>query len=386
MASIHRKPNSPYWMMKYRAEDGRVVMRSTKQRDHRKALVIANETERMAEKARAGEITQAAVLKNLGEILERTTGESIPVKNIKSFFDEYLDSKKSRGTASSTIKRYNPVLNGFLQSIPPARQKASIGSITVTEIENFINREKSSGKSESTCDFTLKVLSSVLASAHRKGFALSNPALAVEPFYGTPNEREPFSRDHVKALLKAADNEWKGMILLGYHAGLRLQDASNLKWENIDQSEWTLKFEEMKTARRKRKEDSSTRIVLHHDLIDWLKKQKAGIGKAPLFPRLHGRAPGSAQGLSNEFGSLMRKADIKPSPGKAARGKGRTFQKFSFHSLRHSMVSNLANAGVEADIRKQISGHSSDSIHRRYVHMDLSRQKTAVDKISSVRE
>ena len=150
MASVHRKSNSPYWQMKYRAEDGRVVMRSTKQTNHKKALALAMETERMAEKARAGELTQAVILKNLGEMMERTTGEKLAIKAIDQFFNDYLKAKESAGSAKSTLERYRPIIKGFLASLPEARRKASIASVTPSEIERFRDKELQDGKSKST--------------------------------------------------------------------------------------------------------------------------------------------------------------------------------------------------------------------------------------------
>jgi integrase len=47
-------------------------------------------------------------------------------------------------------------------------------------------------------------------------------------------ERIPFSEEQIRQLLPKANIEWMGMILLGLHAGLRLKDAANLTWENID--------------------------------------------------------------------------------------------------------------------------------------------------------
>ena len=41
MPCVCRKPNSPYWMAKFRDGTGRVVMRSTKKTVHRDALKIA---------------------------------------------------------------------------------------------------------------------------------------------------------------------------------------------------------------------------------------------------------------------------------------------------------------------------------------------------------
>ncbi|MBV9645725.1 MAG: site-specific integrase, partial [Verrucomicrobia bacterium] len=38
----------------------------------------------------------------------------------------------------------------------------------------------------------------------------------------------------MKDLLAVAENQWRGMILLGYHTGIRLSDAANLTWANVD--------------------------------------------------------------------------------------------------------------------------------------------------------
>ncbi len=384
MASVSRKANSPYWMMKYRAEDGRVVMRSTKQTNHKKALALANETERMAHKARAGELTQAVILKNLGEMMERSTGEKLQVASIEEYFRDYLTQKEKIGTAPGTLARYRPVIAAFLASLPDARLKGSIGSITPTEVERYRDAEYASGKSASTCDFGLKVISSVLGSAHRKGLALTNPAQAVEPLKGVSEERLPFTVEQVKSLLAVADEEWCGMIFLGYHAGIRLNDAANLRWENIDLDAGTVTFLEQKTAGRKRVANPTTTVVLHPDILNWLKARPQGVGKAPLFPTLTGKKSGSAGGLSNQFKELMEQARIPIELGRNAKGKGRTFRKLGFHSLRHSMISNLANAGVSADVRMAMSGHSSDDIHRRYVHMDDKGQREAVKRIPSL--
>ncbi|MEN8743566.1 MAG: site-specific integrase [Lentimonas sp.] len=384
MASVHKKPNSPYWMMKYRAEDGRVVMRSTKQTEHRKAKRVADETERMAEKARSGELTQAVFVKNIGEMIERSIGEVSEVVSITDFFQLFLQSKEAGGSAVTTINRYRKIFEDFVNSLPAARRRARIGSLTPVEVERFRDAERASGKSASTCDFIHKVISSALAAAHRKCMAPSNPALAIDTFKEAPEERLPFTNDQVKALLGQADSEWFGMILFGFHCGMRLNDAANLKWGNIDQEEYTVTFLEQKTAGRKRRANPETSIVLHPDLIAWLKSQPTAIEKAPLFPSLAGKTSGSAGGLSNAFNDLMCESEIVVPLGKEVEGKGRRFRKLGFHSLRHTMISNLANADVSADVRKTMSGHSSDEIHQRYVHLNLDSQRKAIDGMGSV--
>ena len=43
----------------------------------------------------------------------------------------------------------------------------------------------------------------------------------------------------------------------------------------------------------------------------------------------------------------------------------------SFHSLRHSFNSFLANSGVSQDTRKKYTGHSTNSANNRYTHEDV---------------
>jgi len=80
----------------------------------------------------------------------------------------------------------------------------------------------------------------------------------------------------------------------------------------------------------------------------------------------------------------MAKANISVPLGVEKERKGHRFRALGLHSLRHSFVSRLANSEVSVDVRKQIVGHSSDEIHRRYTHLDLSLQRKAIGQLPSV--
>jgi integrase len=124
---------------------------------------------------------------------------------------------------------------------------------------------------------------------------------------------------------------------------------------------------------------------MHPDLAAYFKSVPINADpKAPVFPSLYGKKSGSHGGLSNAFNRLMDLAGIRVPLGTEKRGKGGRFKALGFHSLRHSFISRLANAEVPADVRKQLVGHSSDDIHRRYVHLDLSLQTKAIAGLSSL--
>ncbi len=383
MASIRKHPKSPYWIACFRDAEGKRTNRSTKHTDARKAKGVALEFEKAARKGRLGEMTQAAATKVLNDIVEICTGETFKVASIAEHFAQYLKSRETLGMAATTIKRYEPILNGFLKHIGPRRSRASIGSVTAGEIENFRDAELAAGKGGSTADYAIKVLRAVLEAARRKGLMLANPALAVELTRSPAEEREVFTPEELRSLFELAPNDdWKGMILIGAHCGLRIHDAATLTWDRIDLAAAKLSHRAGKTQRKTNKD---TVIAMHPQLADFLKslpgEKKAGM---PLFPGLAGMKSGSAGGLSNTFGALMEKAGVVTTLGEKKKGKGRQFKSKGFHALRHTMVTRLSAAEVTADVRRAMAGHGSDEIHKKYVHTDIADQRKAVAKISAI--
>jgi site-specific recombinase XerD len=57
---------------------------------------------------------------------------------------------------------------------------------------------------------------------------------------------------------------------------------------------------------------------------------------------------------------------------------GRKVFALSFHSLRHSFTSILANAGVPEELQMALTGHKERSVHQRYTHQELQRLAEAI--------
>jgi integrase len=197
-------------------------------------------------------------------------------------------------------------------------------------------------------------------------------------------ERMPFTDAHVSKLLEVADLQWQGMILFAFHTGIRLSDAANLTWANLDGK--VLRFREQKTSHRKqRASERETRVVMARDLLEYIAALPSPVElTTPLFPSLHGKKSGSAGGLSNAFSRIMIKAGINCEPGEKKTGKGRQFSSLSFHSLRHTMISRLANSDAPEAVTKAMSGHSTEEAHRRYVHLDEDAQDRVISKAPRV--
>lgn len=363
MASLHHRPGSPFWWGKFRDGSGTIRFRSTKQKKRTAALEVVLCWERAGEAARRGELTKAVVLKTLNEVLERATGERLEVTTARKFFSEWLNGKKLTGKSPGTSGRYRPVVDGFLRLLGEKRAEASIAGVTATDVERYRDAEIASGKSPSSANLALKILSAALNEAKRKGLILANPALAVELLHAPGHERQPFTDEQIAKLLAIADSEWKGMILLGAHVGCRIGDAAKLLWAAVDLAAGTLTFAAQKTNRLRHGKPQV--VALHPELQAYFKELRSDEPNAPVFPTLQSKSAGGHQGLSNAFATLIDKAKLERVTTTKAGEKGRSFNGLSFHSLRHTFVSRLANASVTADVRKEIVGHSSDNVHRR---------------------
>ena len=381
MASLWKHPNSPFWMACFTDETGRQLKRSTKLTDRKAAMRVADSLEEAASKARCSELTRAAAVKVLNELMERTHGEGLDSRSTRQHFTDYVAGLEARGTKPGTLKRYRPIFDGFLAHLGDARANARLASVSTQEVQSFRDAELREGKTPGTADFALKVLNGVFEDARRSAVILHNPVHGVKLLSSTGSEeRRPFTDAQVSALLAVADVEWQGMILMAYHTGIRLNDAANLTRKNIDGK--LLRFREQKTAHRKqRASERETVVVMSKDLQDYIKSLPLPITQhAPLFPSLHGKSTGSAGGLSNTFARVMEKAGVDREQGEERKGKGRRFSALSFHSLRHTLISRLANSDAPEAVTKAISGHSTDEAHRRYVHLDTEAQARVVAK------
>jgi integrase len=60
------------------------------------------------------------------------------------------------------------------------------------------------------------------------------------------------------------------------------------------------------------------------------------------------------------------------------RNGARTLNPLSFHSLRHTAISLLKNAGVSEIVARDIIGHDSEAVSRNYTHVDEDIKRKAV--------
>ena len=375
MASIHRRPDSKYWHAAWRAADGRLVLRSTKQTDRKKALTFALDCERAEKLAQAGTLTEAQARQILNGILERTaTGENLRSPSVKDYLREWLDGKEASKSAG-TAARYGKVVADFLAHMGERAHKP-LSSVTPRQVEAFITKRIKAGCSPSTVNVDGKILRTAFNKARRQGLLSTNPAEAVELPARAPVERGTFAPGEVKMLVDAAEGEWKTLILLGYYTAARLSDCCGMEWDSVELAKAVWTYKQGKTGKE---------IVLPiHPALEVHLSQLANVDTAQkhVMPHLASLGPGGRHGLSESFKGIVRKAglDLQTVQG----GGVRMISRRTFHALRHSFTSALANAGVAPELRMKLTGHTTEAVHRGYTHHELQTLRAAVAKLPDV--
>lgn len=373
MASLFRKPKSPYFFAAFRDAAGKRCQKSTKLTNRTKAMDIAREWEKAAQAGKQGRLVESQCRRVLSEILETATGEAMSFYTCKEWFEEWLAGKVGV-TGERTLLKYKQVTRDFLSHLGE-RAAQPLNAIASRDVRGFRDALAKRGQAPSTVNLSaLKILSAPFTAALRMGYISVNPCAGVEALKDAADtEKDVFTPAQITALCDAAEGDWKGVILAGYFTGLRLKDITELRWEAIDLTDGLLCLRTSKTGAR-------VTIPLAAEFKTWLSQQLLGIGKAPVFPSLAGKSGAGKSGLSMQFARIMAKAGIR---GRVLRqrqeaGAGRTQSSLTFHSLRHSFNSALANAGVSQEVRQKLTGHASAKMNTKYTHLEIEGLRAAV--------
>jgi integrase len=332
-------------------------------------MEMARTWEKAAEEARGLRLTEARAREVISELMQSVGGERLSVFTLEQWLEHFVRQKK-KSRADATAKRHEQMMREFMAFLG-SRAKLNIAAITSKDVAEFRERRIALGLAPATVNVDVAILSAAFNAALRQGHITVNPCLAIERLKNKPQRKGVFSPEQVAALLKTAEGDWRGLILLAFYSGQRLLDCANLRWRDVDL------VSEIKTIRfAVRKTGAEVVTVIHPALEDYLLSLPAAKSDdAFLFPSL---AECKAGLLSKQFGELMEQARIERSLIRERNKSGRSVSSLSFHSLRHSFSSILANAGVSEERRMALTGHTTRDVHQKYTHHQLEQLRDAI--------
>lgn len=376
MATIFQRKNSPNYFAQYFDADGKRVSQSTgtsikrdakriaenlefqsrekrgASRDMQKALSAIIET--AAREASAGELTLARAELHLTR-LHRLANPDYKEISLRNYWQQWITDQAAH-VVQSTLDNYQDDLKRMAEGLGEKVMKAHVRSLTVEQVKAGIEKlRKKGGRKGTTINLALSSLRRVMEAAIAQKIATHNPAKQCRLLNQSDStNRAPFTIAEIRAMLdhSQTSDEWKGAITIAAHTGLRLGDVLSLTKSHVDGTRVVIM--PAKTAKSKK----VITVPLTPACIAWI-----GERKGEFFPTLKKQ---STPTTAMQFGAIMKKAGI---PREIEIAGGMQARR-SFHCLRHTFASLLAEADVHADIRQKLTGHETSKIHQRYTHHD----------------
>jgi len=377
MATTYRNTDSKYWYARYFDRNGKRISRSTKAELRRDAKVIAGKMEaderlgttnsdvprllqRAVEMASLESQSGTLTLQRAEDLIRQMTMAANPnavEANFRRFAASWLDAREPN-IEQSTWRTYSDAIKAACKALG----KKADGPMRKIGIDDAEKLQEAIfvGRCGKTTNYYVSVVRRIFEAALQRDAISKNPlrGLKAKPT-GDSTGRLPFAAAEVCRIIDKADSEeWKGLILLAAHTGLRCGDLLRLTSRNLDGTR--LRVMASKTAK---KTGSILQIPLTPPCLKWLDGRNGD-----LFPSIRLQKTTT---ISQTFCRFMRAAQVAQvielapgSPPKIARR--------SFHSLRHSFTTWLAEADIPSDIRRKLTGHYSESVHGKYTHHDES--------------
>lgn len=333
------------------AAEMEVEARQERRRSTDKCRYYSVILETAVREANAGELTLA----RSEELLRRLRAVANPdfrEVSLDEWFGTWIDRQRPH-VGKSTAASYEDARRRLNAAWGVTKSKGPLTELTDTDVRLALSRVAKKVRG-ATANMDLAVLRRVLEVATVERLVTANVAKSVRSLPTTDStERAPFTAAEVRKLIDTATSEeWRGLVLLAAHTGLRLSDVLSLNRSNIEGTDIIIRPK--KTARSKR----TVRVPMTPPVAAWV-----GAKKGAFFPKLSTK---TTQTHSTTFVNLLAKAGVP----RDVTLPGGIVARRSFHSLRHSFTSWLAEADVHSDIRRKLTGHRSAGVHDRYTHHD----------------
>ena len=319
--SIYKPKGSRIWRLKYRLrpQDGRITDISLGTSDKQVAEKRRSEKLREMEHERAGIIPPKATR----DAAQRKLAEHL---------NDFLGDMRRRGKSEKYLANLEFRVGRLIVDWGWNFAK----DVTTDRFQSWL-RQQIELKDKTANDY-LEAIRCFFNWLVKFGRAGSNPLLAVEKVKakdGRAEEIRALSDDEMLRLFSVAGDR-KPVYLMAVHTGLRTSELAALKWSDLHLNAVT-PF--VKARASTTKNGKSAEMRLHPELVAALEELKScgTLDDGPVFTRIP---------RIERFRRDLIKAGISPTDSMG--------RKAVFHSLRHTLATNLARGGVAGRVAMSV--------------------------------
>lgn len=300
-------------------------------------------------------IAQAQSVEERIKKLQAVANGAKPV-TLGEFVGLWKESPRRRDCSAEMLERYESQIRQF---VAWAGEGVDVRAVNDDMAERYAKHlAKMSGN---TYNKHLNTLEAAWKAAGRSAGVEVNPWAELPRRRQEAHRRRNLTPQEVAAILAAAEGEWRGLIEIGLHTGLRLGDACRLKWSAF-KSDGTVEVVTGKTGAFVKLPSAGLLAALERSNIVRPSNLKGEV--LPEIAAIYNRDPAT---VSKRVGRIFAKAGIERKVKERGWSKARADA--SFHSLRHTLVTKAIEAGVPAAIVRALVGHSTAAMTDRYSHV-----------------
>jgi integrase len=245
---------------------------------------------------------------------------------------------------------------GFFDNLP-------IGRITRNDAIRYrkVRLETQHGSklpSDATINRDLSVVRHILYWALDEGYLTHNPFTRIRMARERRKRRPVLPVAAEVKLLRTSAPHLIPIIVLALDTGMRRGELLNQKWEDVDFDRKAVFVTHSKTPEGEMREIPLTGRSF--ELLSRLRKARGRIFLYKGEPLIN---------LKTGWAAAIRRSGIGH---------------YRFHDLRHSFNSRLLEAGIIADVRKALMGHSDGSdVHAGYSHVEIHSLRDAIRRLEA---
>jgi integrase len=298
---------------------------------------------------------------------QKRRNEIIPNSKItfKELSEWYLDIEEVKGKASYRQMGYRVKL-----------LNKEIGDRLVTHIlpvdlQNYREKRKKNGLALATIDDEITQAKMIVKKAWENRKVSANTLhtfLSIKNLLkSNANARdEIYTKEQFEKLInhKHCSQYLKGILATAFYTGMRKGEILNLTRDKVDLNKRRIKLKAIDT-----KTGEPRTCPICNELYRILKKIPMALHDPHVF--LYNGKP--IDDIKTTFKTLCEKAKVPY--GRKVKGG------LTFHDLRHSFNTYMRKAGVDKEVIKAITGHSTDSMFTRYNKIDRDDIDQAVEKL-----
>jgi integrase len=292
-------------------------------------------------------------------------------------YDRVFMLQNKKKLSASYLRLNNGVIKNHI-SVYPKFKNLPPDKITGGIIQDYMLWATAKGTSDILINKTLQNMRVAMRYLYDRDEITQYPFQKIKDIPVASCEKGVFNKQEIVNLLTSdvIENTAKSGIMLGMLCGMRLGEIQGLKWEDIEGDIINIRNNWQRGEGIKEPKCGSARQVF---LPPELKAMLAFLEKktAFVFPgirKCNNAKPASGGYFRNIFAKALESIGIDETQREA--------RHITFHSLRHSFITNGRVAGISDIEICALAGHKSAAMMERYSHakqvLDLEKLKTTL--------